>query len=82
MLLERVAVYHMRNEWVPGIEPMISEVTGTDVNFEHRSHHCALCCMLSAFSKFPHGCFQRYSSITSGSGIVVFPIVDNWVSQW
>jgi hypothetical protein len=25
----------------PGIEPTTSEVTGADVNFEHRSYHCA-----------------------------------------
>jgi hypothetical protein len=30
-------------EWVwPGIEPTTSEVTGADVNFEHRSYHSAL----------------------------------------
>jgi hypothetical protein len=29
-------------EWVrPGIEPTTTEVTGTDINFEHRSYHCA-----------------------------------------
>jgi hypothetical protein len=31
----------MRNRSDCGIEPMTSEVTGTDDNFEHRSYHCA-----------------------------------------
>jgi hypothetical protein len=39
MLSERVALYHMRNG-LTGIEPMTSDLTGADVNFEHRSYHC------------------------------------------
>jgi hypothetical protein len=38
---ESRSLYHMRNEFDRGIEPTSSEVTGTDVNFEHRSYHCA-----------------------------------------
>jgi hypothetical protein len=35
-------------EWVwPRIEPTTSEVTGADVNFEHRSYHCATLTVVS-----------------------------------
>jgi hypothetical protein len=64
----------LSHEEVGSIEPTTSEVTGADVNFEHRSYHCATLTALSPH----HNYWQKAVAISHGSEFLMGSPCGGW----